>query len=248
MSNKLFLQKYTTKYPNYGVVPQKENFKIAVIGLPKSGNNWLHLLLKGIFSLETIDYMDKDISYGIVNWHNKIETHLDRSDISHAVYIMRDIRDIVVSYYHYSQTDFYRERVNPSSYYTLKKFYYEYFLSILIYQYDWLNHAEKYSSCCIPIIKYEDLLIDAYGEVDRLLKFWGIRHLVKDEAIEKAIYENRFDKLHKEGANTYGKLPPTHFRKGISGEYKTELVEEVLKDINKRFAAYMERWGYTIDD
>jgi hypothetical protein len=49
----------------------------------------------------------------------------ERLDFLHGIYLIRDIRDVIVSYFHYAQTPYYKEQFH---YETLDEFYFEWFL------------------------------------------------------------------------------------------------------------------------
>ncbi len=158
---------------------------------------------------------------------------------------MRDPRDVLVSFFHYSQTEHFRA-ARPEFHYTgMKSFYYDWFLSRSAPAHEWESHAERYARLGVPIIRYEDLKQDTAGELKRLLLRWGLP--VEEEKILAAVDANDIARLRKTGKKLHVAVPPSHFRKGISGAYKDDLPSDVQQDIEKRFARIFERWGYQKD-
>lgn len=225
-----------------------KNGKVAVIGLPKSGNTWLMSLLKDCLDMEFVLIWDKEYKNkaGVGVFHNSFSPLvLYKRDLAGAVYIMRDIRDAIVSYYHYFQTEDYKRNEDPSSYYrNIESFYFEYFLSKIVHRYDWIHHAERYIEQGIPLVKYENLYDGPEVELGQLFLRWGI--VVPIDKIKSAIENNSIDKLKKTGKTAWRKIPASHFRKGGYGNYINVLPEIVLEDINFRFGNYLKRWGYSI--
>jgi len=119
-------------------VSNSKNRKIIVIGLPKSGNNWLRFLLADCLDMKVVRAWDDIGKSGVTGTHERISPSLMfRNDLVFAVYILRDIRDIVVSYYHYSQTDYFKKEIDSECFFEdIESFYFEYFLSKVVPSYD----------------------------------------------------------------------------------------------------------------
>lgn len=221
--------------------------RILVSGLPKSGNTWIVNLVSACLDLETIFLHQKSGGKGVGMLHDPFSMRMaKRNDLSRGVYIMRDMRDCIVSYYHYVQTDYYKELNDPfCSYPDWESFYYEYFLGKIVRRYSWHTHAEAYIKHGMPLVKYERLVDDPVQELQNLFNRWGVK--VEESRITEAIEANNIKRLQKEGKEMWHNVPKTHFRKGGYGGYKEELPPAIIADINKRFGNYLERWGYSLD-
>lgn len=234
-------------YPKAHLKPWTANDgKIVIFGLPKSGNTWLVSLFKDYFELAADNAWASKSKTGVSMLHDPISYRLlIRKDFGRGVYIMRDVRDIIVSYYHYSKTDYYKELNDPfSSPKDIEDFYYGYFKSKLIHRYDWLNHAEDHTSHGVPMVKYEDLY-DAPVEVfENLLNKMGLP--TDKSKIEEIIEKNELSKLKETGKKLWHKVPETHFRKGGYGGYKDEMPKHLIEAINEEFGPYLRKWGYSI--
>jgi len=223
------------------------NGKGVVCGLPKSGNTWLVSLLRDYLEMDTVLLLDGKPTSGIGMTHKPYSYGLSiRPDFARGVYIMRDLRDMLVSYYHYSQTDYYRELNDPyQSFDSIEAFYYQYFLSILVHRYDWWNHAEAYTSHAIPVVRYEDLFDAPQETFKRVLSRMSLS--VDETRIKQVVEKNQLKRVKQEGQALWHSVPTTHFRKGGYGNYKDELPESVIQHLEKEFGSYLTRWGYPLE-
>lgn len=223
------------------------NPKIVVIGLPKSGNVWLQNLIAETLDLPKIHVHNKSAK-GVCMTHTPFNSsYLYRKDFARGVYLMRDIRDIIVSYYHYSKTEeYHRQYTDPFCHYdNIEDFYFEYFCNVIVPKYDWFNHPKTFVNRGLPLVKYEYLWDDAEGELSALFKKLGLE--VDKEKVKQAIEANEIKKLAKTGKDTHSHIPKSHFRKGGYGNYKDVLSDKILKDVNVRFKEYLLSWGYELD-
>ena len=224
------------------------NPKIVVVGLPKSGNVWLQNLIAESLDMDKIHLFKNTGKSGVGMTHTMFDNrYLYRRDFARGVYLMRDVRDMVVSYYLYSQTEeYHRHYTDPFCHYdNIDDFYFEYFLNIIVPRYDWFNHPKVFVNKGFPLVKYERLWDDAQTELSKMFKKMGLE--VSEEKIRAAIEANEIKKLAKSGKDTHVHIPKSHFRKGGYGNYKDVLSDKVLKDINTRFKSHLMDWGYELD-
>ena len=161
---------------------------------------------------------------------------------------MRDVRDIVVSLFHYVHTADYRTNTDPSlaSYDDVEAFYFEAFLSYFVPHHDWFAHAERWVQIGFPLIRYEALWRNPRSELERLFGRWGLD--VKTEsierAVERAVERNAIGRMQKmKGLSPTG-VSAAHYRRGGYGGYLQELPPRVLADMDRRFGDLLRRWGY----
>ncbi len=218
--------------------------KIVVFGLPKSGNTWIVGLLSDYLDLKGKQAYGDRSRNGITMLHDPLSYRLKiRSDFQRGVYIMRDLRDIVVSYYHYVQTDYYKELNDPYvAYPNIEDFYTQYFLPKLVHRYNWYNHANNFLAHGLPLVKYEDLCKDTVQAFSNLLVRMGLPLDVSK--VEEVVEKNNIAKLSKSGKDLWHKVPKAHFRKGGYGGYKDEMSQELITRINKDFELVLGHWGY----
>lgn len=217
--------------------------KVVVFGLPKSGNVWLKSLLADYFGLPGINIFNQRNEKGVGITHFPISDDIRaRDDIIHGACIVRDIRDVISSYYHYSQTERFRSARRDFQYTDTAAFYYDWFLPIVVPQHKVHTFAAEYAEQGVPVVRYERLYDDPVGELRKLILRWGYSFDEK-HAIE-IIGANSLDILKSSGKTFEIHVDKSHFRKGGYGDYKETLPEHIIEDIGERFYALQRRWGY----
>lgn len=248
-ANEVFLRPGQLCPSNYGVpLNQRNGSKILVVSLPKSGGTWLLRMLADCLGLTTIPPRETPPpgTLAVTKAHAEFEDVRRWPDIAATVYLVRDLRDVVVSYYHYVKTPYYHDLLDPSAHYdSIEQFYYEYFLSRLLRVYRWPEQPEEYVAAGAPLLRYEDLWDTPEQELERLFRRWGID--VPEADIQQAVARNTIDRYQREGVHIWKTIPPSFARKGGHGGYHDELPAAVLEDINHRFGEHLRRWGYPLD-
>ena len=218
-----------------------------MFGLPKSGNTWLVSLLSDYTGLRPIDPYVQTDSAGVGMCHLPYsETIGGRCDFVHAVYLMRDIRDVIVSYFHHCQRGDWRAAFPHFHCDTLTEFYFEWFLPRVSIYHDVDNHAWEYISRGVPLVRYEALLASPAREFERLIRRLGFP--LDRIRISDSVSRNSFEKLSRSGMKLEVTVPAEHFRKGRSGNYRGEMPRDLLIHVNRRFRQLLEVWGYPVDD
>ena len=165
-----------------------------------------------------------------------------RADIIHAACLIRDLRDVVASFFPYTQTEQFRKARPEYQFDDVETFYYDWFLSVVVPQYRVHTFAEEYAERLVPVVRYERLYDDTLGEMRKLIRRWG---LVFDEAkMKHAIALNSLDRLKLGGKQAEIFVEASHFRKGGYGNYKHDLPAKISTDVSQRFYALQSRWGY----
>jgi Sulfotransferase domain len=219
--------------------------KIVVFALPKSGNVWLVSLLCDYTGLPPIDPVAEVDRRGAGMCHFPYAGFMaQRADFLHAVYLVRDIRDVIVSYFHNAQTEWFKDGL-PNFYYdTIEQFYFEWFLTRVVQVHQIHTHADAYLDFGVPAIQYERLCEEPEREFARLIKRLGLPY--DADRIRECVAQNRIENLRARGRMLDKMVPPTHFRKGGHGHYKNELPATVLQHATEEFRSLIVRWGYPI--
>jgi hypothetical protein len=225
----------------------REDAKLVVFGLPKSGNVWLVSLLANYLSVPVIDPIVDVGKSGVGMCHHFYSEELARRrDFVQAVYLVRDLRDVIVSYYHNAQTEWFRSMMPNFDYPDIDSFFYEFFLPRVVPRHRIADHAQEFAERGVPVVRYERLLADAEGEFGRILRRLGIAF---DSArVRSVVEENSFDRLKKAGKHLNTYVPPSHFRRGKSGGYRDEMPESIRRHVSRMFSKALLRWGYEPDD
>lgn len=219
--------------------------KLVVFGLPKSGNVWLVSMLADYLGVPAVDpFLDVDKS-GVGMCHLPLAKVIGRTDFVQAVYLLRDLRDIVVSYFHYGNTEGFRSSLPNYHYEDIETFYFDWFLPRVVPFHEVSNHATDFSTAGLPVVRYERLHADTYAEMRRLILRLGLP--LDEKHLQKVVDANRLSELKKAGKQLNTFVPVSHFRHGGHGGYKTELPLTVLRHLNSKFFNVLAEFGYETD-
>lgn len=261
---KFFQRKYFSFIRSFGL---KSN-QYYIVSYPKSGNTWIRLILSNILSVERNkkiflneikDFVPDAHSYTQLDAAGKpeslfsnlkfqfVKSHEPYSKFfegKNVIYIVRDGRDIINSYYHY---------MNARSEKQVK-------IQDLITKSDelefgsWSMHINSWykgKHGKYLLLRYEDLLQDTENEIKRLLNF--INFEVSEQHIKSAINNSRFENLTSlektKGVVYKNKLKDKSskfFRKGISGDWENTFTKEDLKHFKSINSQAMKLCGYKL--
>ncbi len=240
---------------------------VFLVGHPKSGMTWLefmlaHLLPTGRRQPPTVRDLDRHVpnlaAFGpgdtLKLWphalrpsprlfftHTRFDPRLTRGRI---VYMLRDPRDVIVSYYHYRaalETDAVPDLVT--------------FVADEVGKPDaWSEHVEGWvGNRDIPhfcLVRYEQLLTHTRSELVRVASFMDLAF--DDRDIDRALEAGRFEHMRRNEE----KFPSWrrasnpdfyHCRKGLAGGWREELPPDAREIIETGFAATMREVGYATD-
>lgn len=209
---------------------------ILLVSFPKTGNTWIRFLLCNYLSLHelggrTVDFHVLDAIMPALGKSNLLEswpyysiprfvkTHRPYHSVflsrpARVVYILRDPRDVMVSYFHFLSNHLYNtiddnfESFLQHPLYGLEAFFKHYT--------SWRPHIDV-------LIRYEALKADTNGEFQRLLKAAG--RAVDIEKAQAAIRRSTFEQTRrhqeKRGLSGQSRFRPGYqfARKGQVGEW-----------------------------
>ena len=256
----------------------KKKELIFVIGFPKSGNTWLARLLAEVTSsridhtnpVDAADNLpDRKGNYLISKLH--ASGGLIVPEDARGVYIVRDIRDVLVSAFFFNNR-FMREdlvKLDSTSGWArclLCKAYFRHQirrmnkcwcgneLSVLM---DWVhgnkNTVGSWSDHLVSwaknpsviVVRYEDLLRNTKGEMRRILG--ALKIDVSDEMLKETISNQSFKKKKSKFIQS-GNLQNVQFlRSGKAGGWRDFLSPGMVKEIEMTHARVMNEYGYKLE-
>jgi len=240
--------------PHFTSVEEFHPDDVFIVGYPKSGNTWMQNLVAGIvygvdpqYAPDTlIQELVPDVHYK--RYYKRFRTpmffkshHLPRLEYRRVVYLLRDGRDVMVSYFHHLRAIKGKE-IN--------------FLNMIRDGVDhsfgkWHEHVEAWLSnpynADMIVIKYEDLKEDAVGQLQRFCQFVGLNR--STSFLERVARGASFENLRKKEV-LYGYDNPQwphkqpFVRRGRVGSYKDEMPKEVLEVFLAQANETLKRLGY----
>ncbi|GAA0486481.1 sulfotransferase domain-containing protein [Salinibacillus aidingensis] len=243
----------------------KEN-DIFIASYPKSGNTWMRFLLANlIYSKQRIDFANiedfivdiykrknneikRNNDINIFKTHSYFRPKFTKYKSNKVVYIVRDVRDVIISYYQYVQ-----KRKNTSIEFND---FYNQFLAGDIDNYgtwgenvgSWLGASKGNSN--FLLIKYEDMLEDIYSEMIKVCDFLDLN--VNKSELTMAIEKSSFDNLQKsevEVQNKAEELKNTNqnikfFRSGKKGQWNDYLTKKQIEILESQYSNLLKKLGY----
>jgi hypothetical protein len=226
---------------------------VFIAGYPKSGNTWFQLITVGVlygFNLELVP--DSIIQELVPDMHFKsfyrrystpmfFKTHNPPlPEYKKVVYLLRDGRDAVVSYYHHTR-DLYRRDID----------FMEFVEQYNIFSLKWHEHVNLWLSnpyqAEMLVIKYEDLRQNGPQILEQYCDFLNITR--SKEYLQAVIRETDFEKMRRREQKlgwddpNWPKDRP-FIRRGMVGSYKDEFPKVALENFLAQSGETLERCGY----
>lgn len=237
---------------------------IYLVSYPRSGNTWMRVLIAELLygesgeGIKALDYYIPDIHikthknevipapFHFVKSHFPANRHpFPWSNYRQVIYLIRDPRDVVLSYYRY------REKLSHYSF-GFEQFIIDW-LNGRIWPCSWQEHVNSWtggnmqnSELSLHIIRYEDLLSDTEGQ---LLQLAGLLRLDTTKgAVQRAVASANIEKMRlreekgmreSEKAKGFQFIGPATCR-----EWKDKLTSHQLDLINRYAGDAMDRHGY----
>lgn len=231
---------------------------IFLAAYPKSGNNFLLFLTAMLLYRRKIDWATKgDIVQNVAGEpiENLPFPHLvwshDNYDSSYpkVIYLVRDPRDIVISYYHH-HLKYTGEKISFNE-------FFDRFLKRNIWPggwdsnvESWLDNQEKVHNGFL-LIKYEDLLKNPSEEARRITSFLSLNRTEQEinEAVNWASFDNMKtledkQKVHLDGDSKFVDRNMPFLREGQSNTWKSVLSNEQQQQFHQAFHKTLTRLGY----
>lgn len=230
-----------------------------IIGYPRSGNTWLRIILTNILVPDAnsdpyiIQSTLPGVSFKQINRINQfpsprlIHSHtIYRRDIPTAVYLIRDGRDVLVSYYHYLITR--KGRAKDESFSQFFDLYCQ-----GVYGQQWHENVETWFLTGIEkmkdkilVIHFEDLKKNTEDIVFDVANFLGIPASISD--IQDAIEKSKIDRLREIEKSQFGIdiIDPniSFYRSGKSGQWMDMFTPEIEQQFYEFSSYALQLGGY----
>ena len=230
---------------------------VFIVGYPKSGHTWFQNLVAcvvhGVNPRSSPPLLANDLVPDVHfnGYYRRYSTpmffkshDLPRPDYRRVVYLLRDGRDAMVSYFHYLEAVG-RKKLDFLELITSRK---------PLTPCKWHEHVEAWGQnpfgAQILTIKYEDLLEEPVEQLERFCQFIDRpkERAVLAEAAEATKFSNLRDKEARLGWGRPELWPADKFffRRGVAGCYKDEMPPEVLGAFLGEAADTLHRHGYPV--
>lgn len=254
-----------SKYLNYFID------MILVVEYPKSGGTWLGQLISDYFDLDFPRNEFPSWQSSLIHGHYTPSRGYSRS--KKIIWLIRDGRDVMVSYYHHcliwndknklspKDIKYHRNAVSFDDFENVKKnlpafieYSYTHKPSPLqhfthpgtwaSFNRSWLK-ASKNNRLDIVHTKYEDLLSDTETELTRILHE-GFSINVDPDKVSEIVYRYSFENqtTRKKGEESKSSF----LRKGISGDWKNYFTEEAAEIFDYYAGEILIQLGYESDN
>jgi Sulfotransferase domain len=227
---------------------------VFVAGFPKSGNTWFQYLMAGVLggidAASCPDHVVQDLmpdaqSRLIYRRQTKpvfFKTHdLPRPRYRRVIYLLRDGRDAMVSYFHH-----YNALFPPVDFPTLVR-------TAPRLPAKWHAHVEAWLAnphgADLIVVKYEDLKRDTVAELRRVCTFAGLT--VDDarlrQATEGASFANMKSREQRLGwADPAWPKDQPFVRRGVVGSFRNEMPADALALFLAEAGPTLQKNGYTV--
>ncbi|HTD68312.1 MAG TPA: sulfotransferase domain-containing protein [Candidatus Limnocylindria bacterium] len=236
---------------------------VVIVSYPKSGSTWLRFILASLVGESAaadaggeVDFarmhvlvpeiartaVEAGIDFDTLPAPRLMRTHSAYAPAaSNVVYLLRDGRDVLISYYHHFRkfdgfeggfSDFLRSDKRRT---------------------EWADHVQGWifdNPLAKPfcLIRYEDMLRDPFAEVKKIAQFSGLKN--SDEHIRRATEQASFENMRRVEevkGMPYYKPKNTEMRfirQGKSGGWKDVFTEEDKAFFKQHFGAALIKCGY----
>lgn len=249
------VDRYIAMQTDLTPITQFSDVDIFIAGYPKSGNTWLQNLVTGIYFGVDPDLAPDTLIQELVpdihfkKYYRRLKTpmffkthYLPRPEYKRVVYLIRDGRDVMVSYYHH-QMAIRKEPVD--------------FLAVVhgenLFPGKWHEHVQAWNAnpyhADKMVIKYEDLKENPLPELARFCDFARIER--NQAFLQHVIDQTQFAKMQakeREGrissANKVWPPDKPFFRRGVVKSYQDEMPPHVLDAFLQDAGTVLREMGY----
>lgn len=219
-----------------------------VVGAPRSGTNWMCRLISSCVNIPIMEPWNEIM---MVTGRRVFHLHrffLMRRVKNRVVYLIRDGRDVVVSYYFQICSMPVGSKLKNIIADQLPcpleiKYIRENLPAFIIWwsrcciaSVDYRTHLLKAEELGFMFTRFEDLKMDTVNVLHRIFLFLGEK--VDSDQMVKSVYENDISKLKKESPDS------TFLRKGEIGDWKNYFCRDAAQNFDQYAGDLLIKFGY----
>jgi len=235
---------------------------VVIVSYPKSGSTWLRFIFANLINnlipdvVKEVDFLRAQLTVPEIpqkNQNDRIDfevlpsprimrSHsLYNSIFPKVIYLLRDVRDVLISYYyHYKKFNGFEGSLYDFLCSDVRSVEWDEHVNSWIYQNTSLNN--------IYIVKYEDMLDNPFREVVKMQVFLGLNWTEQQvlQAIEKSDF-HALRQIEQEKGLGYvdaGDQNIHFIRRGRSGDWKRILGDKEKIIIKKKYGEVLIKAGY----
>ena len=229
------------------------NQDVFIVGYPKSGHTWFQNLVAGIvYGVDPAIAPDTLIQELVPdlqqkNYYKRFQTpmffkshYLPRPEYRRVVYLLRDGRDVMVSFLHHNRA-LYQNDLDLMQMITQAKYL----------PGKWHEHVERWMAnpyaAEMLIIRYETLIENPLAELTRFCAWINVKRSDAElqNVIQKCSFANQQQKEKTSGwDNREWPKDKLFIRRGQIGSYKDEMPPDVLQEFWQDAQKTLARFGY----
>ena len=255
------LYKLTKPKEEEKFIPSEKD--IYLVSYPRSGNTWMRVMLAELMygesgkSLADLGYYMPDSKkpqllketiesdFHIIKTHDVYMESRKSASFKKVIYLIRDPRDVVISWYVQLKTLYYKESLN------------QFILDWVcgrIYPSSWVDHINSWTGAGfenkninIFIVRYEDLLLNTIDNLRDVADFLNLEY--KEDnlhlAVKKASVKNMKEKYYGGFWEEDADLDELNFiGKATNNQWQDALEQDEIDIIQKYSEKEMKRYGY----
>lgn len=225
-----------------------------LVSYPKSGNTWMRFLIGTLYFREKMDWLSlnkfPDCYYPdevllrspfprILKSHELYDDRYQK-----VIYIVRDVREVVISYYYH-----HLRHVEGLQNLPFDQFF-DYFMAGEVWPglwdshvQSWLAHRDKPQEGFL-LLKYEDLKRDPFAEAKKITAFLNLNR--SDSELKEAIEWSSFGNMRALEQKQWGNFNPDNpfVRHGGINTWQSFLTGEQQNEMNRSFGPTLRSLGY----